>query len=192
MVGMGNYWPVRDATEGDRRHQILSSHIVSSGHAYLTRFSMGTPAHKKTSYYNKFINQQIHVWHGHVPREEQNMCDCSYDSDSCNLTRKVDEHVEQYDLTQRECHGAYCHGTIKWNKVIFYLGLQMIWQHWSGEINGMYTYWQICTTHKQTITFVTNMEILLSQKSYKITKHMGSADSGDRMINSYSTQVQDM
>jgi hypothetical protein len=50
-------WEITDQLETLLRvtgvTQILSSHIVSSGHAYLTKFSMGTPAHKKTYYYKR-------------------------------------------------------------------------------------------------------------------------------------------
>jgi hypothetical protein len=32
----------------------------------------------------------------------------------------------------------------------------------------MYTYWQICTIHQQTVTSVTSMEMLQTQESYRI------------------------
>jgi hypothetical protein len=88
-----------------------------------------------------------HVWlHMNIFLSSPELCN--------DLTKRKTNCCRTERLRGRECHRTYRHATI------FCLGQEKPWQQWSREINMMYTKWQTPTIHQQTVTAVTNMEMI--------------------------------
>ena len=84
-------------------------------------------------------------------------------------------------ITERECHRTYCHGNIYRYKVIFYLGLQMMWNLWYGQ--------KRCTLTKYAHLNNLNHDFCDTWKcsrNHTQLKCISYVDLGDRMINSFT------